>query len=391
MSILSPEELRRYNRHIILPQIGLEGQRRLKDSSALIIGVGGLGSPLALYLAAAGIGRLGLVDYDRVEESNLQRQVLHTTSTLGKSKLESARGHLLDLNPHLQIDLHDLKLSSANARSILKDYQVIADCSDNFPTRYLVNDAAVLTNRPVVYGSIFQFEGQLSVFHYNGGPCYRCLYPEPPAPGAVVSCTEGGVLGVLPGVIGALQANEAIKILAGIGSVATGRLLVYDALELKFRELHFERNAECAICGTRPSITELIDYHRFCGVAEEKDAAEIKPAQNPYEITVQELHERLGQTDENRPGIDFIILDVREPHEYEISRLRNSKLIPLSELDARLDELDREKEYVVHCKMGGRSARAVEFLRSQGFSHVKNLVGGINAWAAEIDPDMPTY
>ncbi|MCB1318381.1 MAG: molybdopterin-synthase adenylyltransferase MoeB, partial [Leptospiraceae bacterium] len=230
MSILSPEELRRYNRHIILPQIGLEGQRRLKDSSALIIGVGGLGSPLALYLAAAGIGRLGLVDYDRVEESNLQRQVLHTTSTLGKSKLESARGHLLDLNPHLQIDLHDLKLSSANARSILKDYQVIADCSDNFPTRYLVNDAAVLTNRPVVYGSIFQFEGQLSVFHYNGGPCYRCLYPEPPAPGAVVSCTEGGVLGVLPGVIGALQANEAIKILAGIGSVATGRLLVYDAL-----------------------------------------------------------------------------------------------------------------------------------------------------------------
>ncbi|MCB1319744.1 MAG: molybdopterin-synthase adenylyltransferase MoeB, partial [Leptospiraceae bacterium] len=348
VSILSPEELRRYNRHIILPQIGLEGQRRLKDSSALIIGVGGLGSPLALYLAAAGIGRLGLVDYDRVEESNLQRQVLHTTSTLGKSKLESARGHLLDLNPHLQIDLHDLKLSSANARSIFKDYQVIADGSDNFPTRYLVNDAAVLTNRPVVYGSIFQFEGQLSVFHFNGGPCYRCLYPEPPAPGAVASCAEGGVLGVLPGVIGALQANEVIKILAGIGSVAVGRLLVYDALELKFRELHFERNVDCAICGDRPSITELIDYHLFCGVAEQHNESDAIIAGNPYEITVQELNERLESSgDHQRSSNNFIILDVREPHEYEISRLTNSLLIPLSELDARLDELDREREYIV--------------------------------------------
>ncbi|MCB1326345.1 MAG: molybdopterin-synthase adenylyltransferase MoeB [Spirochaetales bacterium] len=381
MGKLSPDELRRYNRHIILPDFGLEGQEKLKESSVLLIGAGGLGSPAALYLAAAGVGRIGIVDFDVVDESNLQRQIIHGQSTIGKLKLESARARLEDINRHIKVETYEVPLTSENALELFEGYDVIADGTDNFPTRYLVNDACVLAGKPNVYASIFRFEGQLSVFHYQGGPCYRCLYSEPPPPGLVPSCAEGGVLGVLPGVVGSMQANEVIKVLTGIGEVAAGRLIMYDALRMKFRELKLRRNPDCVICGDHPTQKELIDYQLFCGVPTQEESV----GQNEYEISVQELKARMDR------GDDFVLIDVREPFEHEISNIEKARLIPLSELEDHLSELDQDADYVIHCKSGGRSARAVDFLRAQGFENVKNLVGGINAWAQEVDTSLPTY
>ena len=380
MGKLSPDELRRYNRHIILPDFGLEGQEKLKESSVLLIGAGGLGSPAALYLAAAGVGRIGIVDFDVVDESNLQRQIIHGQSTIGKLKLESARARLEDINRHIKVETYEVPLTSENALELFEGYDVIADGTDNFPTRYLVNDACVLAGKPNVYASIFRFEGQLSVFHYQGGPCYRCLYSEPPPPGLVPSCAEGGVLGVLPGVVGSMQANE-VKVLTGIGEVAAGRLIMYDALRMKFRELKLRRNPDCVICGDHPTQKELIDYQLFCGVPTQEESV----GQNEYEISVQELKARMDR------GDDFVLIDVREPFEHEISNIEKARLIPLSELEDHLSELDQDADYVIHCKSGGRSARAVDFLRAQGFENVKNLVGGINAWAQEVDTSLPTY
>ncbi len=385
MGVLSPEELRRYNRHIILPEVGLEGQTRLKESSVLLIGAGGLGSPAAMYLAAAGVGRIGIVDFDIVDESNLQRQIIHGQSTLGKPKLESARSRLLDINSHLQVDGYNLALSSDNALKLFQDYDVIADGTDNFPTRYLVNDACVLAGKPNVYGSIFRFEGQVSVFNYQGGPCYRCLYSEPPPPGLVPSCAEGGVFGVLPGVIGCMQATEVIKILIGFGEVASGRLLMYDALTMKFRQVTLRKNKHCVLCGDKPTVTELIDYQAFCGIPQQEE----KPvAADPYEISIYELKAYLERSSSD----DAIkILDVREPYEAEISKLNGSLLIPLGQLQDRYGELDSDQEWIVHCRSGGRSASAVEFLRSKGFKKIKNLVGGINAYAQEVDQSLSVY
>ena len=381
MAVLSPEELKRYDRHIILPELGLEGQIRIKESSILLIGAGGLGSPMAMYLAAAGVGRIGIVDFDVVDESNLQRQIIHGQSSLGKSKLESARQRLLDINPHIHIESYAVPLRSENALEIFEDYDLVADGTDNFPTRYLVNDACVLTGKPNVYGSIFRFEGQLSVFNYKGGPCYRCLYSEPPPPGLVPSCAEGGVLGVLPGIIGCMQATEAIKILAGMGEVFSGRLLIFDALTMKFRQLKLRKNKDCVLCGENPSVTELIDYQAFCGIqTKEKDMAE-----NPYEISPQEFK----SYQENHAKTN--ILDVRETYEREISKIEGSLHIPLGELSKRYTELDSQKEWIVHCKSGGRSGSAVELLRSKGYEKVKNLVGGINAYAREVDTSLSSY
>ena len=387
MITFTPAELKRYNRHIILPEVGMAGQQRLKEGSVLLIGAGGLGSPMAMYLAAAGVGRIGIVDFDVVDESNLQRQIIHGQSTLGKPKLESARARILDINPHIQVDGYNMPLLSDNAKQLFADYDVIADGTDNFPTRYLVNDACVLTGKPNVYGSIFRFEGQVSVFNYKGGPCYRCLYSEPPPPGLVPSCAEGGVFGVLPGVVGCLQASEVIKILADIGEVAWGRLLIFDALNLKFRQLKLHKNENCVLCGNDPSVTELIDYQAFCGLPSlgEKETEQITMNDNPYEISVQKLHTRMQSNGE------LHILDVREVYETEISKLDDTILIPLGELETRYAELDSQKEWIVHCKSGGRSAQAVELLREHGFAKVKNLVGGINAWAQEIDNSLETY
>ena len=381
MSVLSPEELRRYDRHIILPEVGLEGQTRLKESSVLLIGAGGLGSPMAMYLAAAGVGRIGIVDFDVVDESNLQRQIIHGQSTLGKPKLDSARQRLLDLNPHIDVECYGAPLNSENAIEIFEGYELVADGTDNFPTRYLVNDACVLTGKPNVYGSIFRFEGQLSVFNYKGGPCYRCLYSEPPPPGLVPSCAEGGVFGVLPGLVGCMQATEVIKILTGIGEVASGRLLLLDTLAMKFRQLKLRKNKDCVLCGEKPSVTELVDYQAFCGIAPE----EKKMAENPYEISPQEFKSYQEGRDEKN------ILDVREAYEREISKIDGSLHIPLGELSERYKELDSQKEWIVHCKSGGRSQRALEFLRSKGYEKVKNLVGGINAYAREVDKSLSSY
>jgi molybdopterin/thiamine biosynthesis adenylyltransferase/rhodanese-related sulfurtransferase len=377
---LNREEFLRYGRHLIIPEVGLEGQRRLKSASVLIIGAGGLGSPLAFYLTAAGVGRIGIVDFDVVDLSNLQRQILHTTKDVGRSKLESAREKLESLNPNVKIETYEMRLTSENALDLIKEYDIVVDGTDNFPTRYLVNDACVFLKKPNVYGSIFRFEGQVSVFYADKGPCYRCLYKEPPPPGLVPSCAEGGVLGVLPGIIGTIQALETIKLILGIGEPLIGKLLLFDALRMKFRELKLRKDPECPVCGENPTIKELIDYEAFCGITPEQILH-----QSGLEITPEELKEKL----EN--GEDIILIDVREPVEYEINRIEGSKLIPLSKLPEKVNELDQTREIVLYCKMGGRSARAVQLLRELGFTRVKNLAGGIDAWIEKIDPTMPRY
>jgi adenylyltransferase/sulfurtransferase len=384
---LSTDELSRYSRHLILPEVGMEGQRRLKAAKVLCVGTGGLGSPLAFYLAAAGIGTLGLVDFDVVDASNLQRQIIHFTKDVGRKKLDSAEEKLKALNPTLNVVKHETMLTSANALEILKDYDVVADGTDNFPTRYLVNDACVLLGKPNAYGSIFRFEGQCSVFAAENGPCYRCLYPEPPPPGLVPSCAEGGVLGILPGLVGIMQATEAIKLILGKGEPLIGRLLLIDALNMHFRELKLRKNPDCPVCGTHPTVTELIDYQQFCGIKPEP------AAQTPQEknlkngipqITVQELKARMDA------GEDVQLIDVREPWEAQIAQI-GGKLIPQNDVPNRLAEIDRNREVVVHCKGGGRSQRIAEFLQQQGYPKVANLAGGITAWSDQIDQKVPKY
>lgn len=381
---LSNEEIRRYSRHLIMPEVALAGQKKLKAASVLLVGAGGLGSPLALYLAAAGIGRIGLVDYDVVDATNLQRQVIHGTKAIGRSKLESAKERMLDLNPFIQVDTYETVLTSENALDILRDYDVIVDGTDNFPTRYLVNDACVLLGKPNVYGSIFRFEGQVSVFYAKEGPCYRCLFPTPPPPGLVPSCAEGGVLGILPGTIGTLQATETIKLILGIGEPLIGRLLLYDALQMRFEEVKLRKNPKCPVCGENPTVTELIDYEAFCGMPAH-DREDGSGLASEWEITPRELKERLER------GERIVIVDVREPHEWDIVHIEGARLIPLGELAARVHELDSADQIVLHCKTGARSARALEFLRGIGYRKLKNLKGGINAWAREVDPRLPTY
>ena len=384
---LSAEEVKRYSRHLILPEVGMDGQRKLKQSSVLCIGAGGLGSPAAMYLAAAGIGRIGIVDFDVVDYSNLQRQLLHGTPDVGRSKLASAKDKIGALNPHVQVDTYEVALSSENALDLFAPYDVILDGTDNFPTRYLVNDACVLSGKPNAYGSIFRFEGQASVFATKDGPCYRCLYPEPPPPGLVPSCAEGGVLGVLPGIIGVIQATEAIKVMLGIGEPLIGRFLIYDALNMKFRELRLRKDPECPVCGTNPTVTKLIDYEQFCGMRPEPAAAPATGAAavRDWEITAVELKKKLDA------GETPFILDVREPNEYQINRIPGSVLIPLGELPRRYQELPKDREIISQCKMGSRSARAMDFLKTVGFTNVKNLKGGILDWVDKVDPSQPKY
>lgn len=379
---LSNEEIARYSRHLIMPEVGMAGQRRLKQGSVLLIGTGGLGSPLALYLAAAGVGHIGLVDFDVVDASNLQRQIAHGTSTVGVPKTESAKRRLQDLNPHIEVTTYETQITSANALELMRPYDVIIDGTDNFPTRYLTNDASVMLGKPNVYGSIFRFEGQATVFSpRDGGPCYRCLYPEPPPPGLVPSCAEGGVLGVLPGVIGTIQATEAIKLLTGIGDPLIGRLMLYDALAMRFRELKLRRNPSCPVCGEHPTVTELIDYDQFCGIVPETNTLS-----NQYEITPTELAALLERDD--RP----YLLDVRNPYEVAIAAIPGTdKLIPVDQLPERISELDTSREMVVYCRSGARSGRAVELLKSVGFRKVKNLVGGVLRWADDVDPTVAKY
>lgn len=377
---LSNEEIRRYSRHLILPEFGMQAQRQLKQGSVLLIGAGGLGSPLALYLAAAGVGHIGLVDFDVVDESNLQRQIAHGTSTIGVRKTESAKARLKDLNPNVEVTTYETQITSDNALELIRPYDVIVDGTDNFPTRYLTNDAAVMLGKPNVYGSIFRFEGQATVFHPQaGGPCYRCLYPEPPPPGLVPSCAEGGVLGVLPGVIGTIQATEAIKLITGIGETLIGRLMLYDALSMRFRELKLRRNPECPICGEHPTVTELIDYEQFCGIVPEA------PGDARYEITPLEVAAWIERPD--RP----FLLDVREANEWEIGHLPGATRISVNELPSRLNELDSAVEMVIYCRSGARSGRAVDLLRQAGFRKVKNMVGGILRWSDDVDASIPKY
>jgi len=383
---LSQDEIKRYSRHLIMPEVGMDGQRALKASSVLCIGAGGLGSPAAMYLAAAGVGRIGIVDFDVVDFSNLQRQLLHATPDVGRSKLDSAKDRLHALNPHVQIDTYETSLSSENALELFAPYDVILDGTDNFPTRYLVNDACVIAGKPNAYGSIFRFEGQASVFGTKDGPCYRCLYPEPPPPGLVPSCAEGGVLGVLPGIIGVIQATETIKLMLGIGEPLIGRFLIYDALKMKFRELKLRKDPECPVCGTNPTVTKLIDYEQFCGMRPEPQAAQATGATvSDTEITPVELKKRLDAGDQ------LFILDVREPNEYQINRIPGSTLIPLGELPRRYQELPSDVEIIAHCKMGGRSAKAQDYLKSVGITNVKNLKGGILEWVDKVDPSQPKY
>ncbi len=383
---LSPEEIKRYSRHLIMPEVGIDGQRKLKQSSVLCIGAGGLGSPAAMYLAAAGVGRIGIVDFDVVDYSNLQRQLLHGTPDVGRSKLASAKDRIVALNPHVQVDTYETALSSQNALELFGPYDVILDGTDNFPTRYLVNDACVISGKPNAYGSIFRFEGQASVFATKDGPCYRCLYPEPPPPGLVPSCAEGGVLGVLPGIIGVIQATESLKLMIGIGEPLIGRFLIYDALKMRFRELKLKKDPECPVCGTNPTVTKLIDYDQFCGVVPAAQATEnAGGAVNDWEITPVELKKKLDA------GETPFILDVREPNEYQINRIPGSMLIPLGELPRRYQELPRDREIVAQCKMGGRSAKAMDFLKTVGFTNVKNLKGGILEWIDKVDPSQPKY
>ena len=395
---LSNEEIARYSRHLILPEVGMEGQQKLKAAKVLCVGTGGLGAPLALYLAAAGVGTLGLVDFDTVDASNLQRQIIHSTATVGKLKVDSAELMLKGLNPFMNVVKHNTMLTSANALEIFKDYDIIADGTDNFQTRYLVNDACVLSgHKPNAYGSIFRFEGQASVFATEAGPCYRCLYPEPPPPGLVPSCAEGGVLGILPGLVGVIQATEVIKLILGIGETLVGRLLLVDALSMKFRTLKLRKNPDCPVCGTHPTVTALIDYDQFCGIEKPKSVGPLEVAQNKAvadapvvdgipQVSVQELKRRLDASE------DVFVLDVREPYEVPIASL-GVPLIPLGELAKRVDELAAQKDrnIVVHCKAGGRSQKAAQFLKSVGFQHVENLAGGILAWADKIDPTLPKY
>jgi molybdopterin/thiamine biosynthesis adenylyltransferase/rhodanese-related sulfurtransferase/molybdopterin converting factor small subunit len=380
---LSNEEIMRYSRHLILPEVGLEGQRRLKGAKVLMVGTGGLGAPLGLYLAAAGIGKIGIVDFDVVDETNLQRQVIHGTKDVGRPKIDSAAETMMDINPYLEIAKYETALTSANALEIIKDYDVVVDGTDNFPTRYLVNDACVLLGKPNAYGSIFRFEGQSTVFHYQDGPCYRCLYPEPPPPGLVPSCAEGGVLGILPAVIGSIQATETVKIILGKGETLSGRLVLYDALNMKFRELKLRRNPECPVCGDNPTVTELIDYQQFCGIPQQA-AAEAAEEKLP-EITPIELKARVDAAD----GV--FVLDVREPHEYEIARIPGTTLIPLGELNKRVGELDATADIVVHCKSGVRSGKAQRLLKDMGFSRVTNLNGGILRWSNDVDSSVAKY
>ena len=379
---LSNEEVARYSRHLIMPEVGMEGQLKLKAASVLCIGAGGLGSPVAMYLAAAGVGRIGIVDFDVVDRSNLQRQVIHGTPDVGRPKLDSARDRLNALNPEVKVETHDVALSSENALELLAGYDIIVDGTDNFPTRYLVNDACVILGKPNVYGSIFRFEGQASVFATKDGPCYRCLYPEPPPPGLVPSCAEGGVLGVLPGVIGTIQATETVKLIMGVGEPLVNRFMIYDALRMRFRELKLRKDPECPVCGEHPTVTELIDYDQFCGITPASTSAE---SANGTETTVEELKARLDQ------GADVFILDVREPQEFQICQIPGATLIPLGELPRRLVELEGRDEMVVSCKSGARSAKAVKLLHEAGFSKAKNLRGGILAWIDRVDPSLPKY
>ena len=375
---LSHEEILRYSRHLILPDVGLEGQKKLKAARVLLVGAGGLGSPAALYLAAAGVGTIGLVDFDVVDKTNLQRQILHGTSTVGTGKLESAAARIHDLNPNVRVEPFETRLTSENALDIIRDFDVVADGTDNFPTRYLVNDACVLLDKPNVYGSIFRFEGQASVFHARRGPCYRCLYSEPPPPGLVPSCAEGGVLGVLPGIIGSIQAMETIKLILGVGEPLIGRLVLFDALKLQFRELRLEKDPDCPVCGRHPTITALIDYEAFCGIGAE-------PSYEGAEISAEQLK------DEWHRNPELLVIDVRDPHEHAIAHIEGARLIPLSELPDRLGELDGHREIVTHCHHGARSLKALEILKAAGFPKVRSLRGGIDAWAVNVDRSLPRY
>ena len=380
---LSNEEVRRYSRHLILPEVGLPGQKKICSTSVLCIGAGGLGSPIAMYLAAAGIGKLGIVDFDNVDFSNLQRQILHTDADVGRPKAQSAKETINGINPGVDVVIHNTRLTSENALEIIKPYDIVVDGTDNFPTRYLTNDACVLLRKPNVYGSIFRFEGQASVFApHLGGPCYRCLYPEPPPPGMVPSCAEGGVLGVLPGMIGCIQATEILKLALGKGGSLVGRLLLFDALEMKFRELNLRKDPQCPLCGDRPTITKLIDYEMFCGIAPEPETT----AQNPDEVTVHDMKKALEE-----PKLRVKVIDVREPDEYEIAHVDGVPLFPLSTLPQRFTELDPNQQYYIHCKSGVRSMKALKFLNEQGFKYLKSVKGGITAWADEIDPGVPKY
>ncbi len=378
---LTNDEIARFSRHLILPEVGMQGQTKLKNAKVAMVGAGGLGAPLGLYLAAAGVGRVGIVDFDVVDVSNLQRQVIHGTSDIGRKKLDSAADRMKEINPNIRIDKFDAGLNSENALEILRDYDIVVDGTDNFPTRYLVNDACVLLKKPNVYGSIFRFEGQATVFAYQDGPCYRCLYPEPPPPGLVPSCAEGGVLGILPGIIGVIQATEAVKIILGIGDSLKGRLLLYDALGMKFRELKLRRDQDCPVCGDHPSVTKLIDYQQFCGI---KPMTNEAPGSSAV-IDALELKQKIDRGDK------FVLLDVREPHEYQIAKIPGSILIPLGDLPKRLNELDKDADIVAQCKSGGRSQKAVDLLKQNGFQHVRNMTGGITAWSDKVDPSVPKY
>jgi adenylyltransferase/sulfurtransferase len=380
---LSNEEIARYSRHLIMPEVGLEGQQRLKNASVLMIGTGGLGAPVGMYLAAAGVGRLGIVDFDLVETSNLQRQIIHGTSDVGRPKIESARDRLRNINPHIEIETHDTRLTSENALRLIRNYDIVVDGTDNFPTRYLVNDACVLVRKPNVYGSIFRFEGQASVFWAEQGACYRCLYPEPPPPGLVPSCAEGGVLGVLPGIVGAIQANETIKMILGAPDTLVNRLLLFDAWQMQFREFKLSKDPKCPVCGDNPQITQLIDYEEFCGLRQQRSEAK---ADNLEEITAAELKKRLDH------GEGLQVIDVREPSEYQIARIPGARLIPLGQVVTRMNEIDPSKQTVVHCKAGVRSAKAIAGLKNAGFpGKLINLRGGITAWSNDVDPGVAKY
>ncbi|HLX69002.1 MAG TPA: molybdopterin-synthase adenylyltransferase MoeB [Verrucomicrobiae bacterium] len=380
---LNNDEIRRYSRHLILPEVGMAGQKKIRSTSVLCIGAGGLGSPIAMYLAAAGIGKLGIVDFDTVDYSNLQRQILHTDADVGRPKAQSAKETIAGINPNVEVVLYNTRISSENALDLIRPYDIVVDGTDNFPTRYLTNDACVLLKKPNVYGSIFRFDGQASVFApHLGGPCYRCLYPEPPPPGMVPSCAEGGVLGVLPGIIGCIQTNEILKLALGTGTTLVGRLLTFDALKMKFGELKLRRDPQCPICGKNPTIKELIDYEMFCGIVPEPE----KPEMHPDEVTVQDMKRALDE-----PSLGIKVIDVREPDEYEIAHVDGVPLLPLSQIEQRFTELDPNQQYYIHCKMGGRSMRALQFLRQQGFKYLKNVKGGITAWSDEIDSSVPKY
>ncbi len=380
---LSNEEIRRYSRHLILPEVGMAGQKKIKSTSVLCIGAGGLGSPISMYLAAAGIGRLGLVDFDTVDFSNLQRQIAHGTEDVGRHKGESARDTIKSINPGVDVVLHSVRLTAENAMDIIRQYDVVVDGTDNFPTRYLTNDACVLLKKPNVYGSIFRFEGQASVFApHLGGPCYRCLYPEPPPPGMVPSCAEGGVLGVLPGIVGCIQATEILKLALGKGTSLIGRLVLFNALDMKFKELKLRRDPQCPLCGDHPSIKELIDYEQFCGISTEP----VNPASNPDEVTVQDMKKALDD-----PKLGIKVIDVREPDEYEITHIKGVPLVPLSTLLQTFTDLDPNTQYYIHCKSGVRSMKALNILREQGFKYIKSVKGGISAWSDEIDHNVAKY